>query len=1023
MLALSTVEGLALRSSLKLMRIRSIIYILAVVFLFAVISQHDFGNAQNIYVEKAIYTKDYGLSFFPEYPPDIGETTTLRLRTFAPAQKVTLYSDRFVKIPMVYRNGYWWARFKVPKDYKEGGHFFTVWIKHIKFDSMGMRPSWLKSVVWYKAFEKVEPVIISEESLPHLLDFIPDEEEELPPLVTGEAVKIMVVSPESSPLLIKGSQSITFKSRTLDGSKEGYAPGTQQTREETLRINISGSAEETSIDATFYKSSALGISYIGENEEKVSILMRSGSIEAYLGDFTADLTDTEFSRLDKVLSGGWIKGDHDRWGYTALYSSPKGESKYDRMYGDGTQGPYTLSFSPVVIDSERVTVNGQLLKRGDDYTIDYQAGTVTFIKTVIDQRSIIDITYDYKQTIYQHATYGLRGFIKPSPNLKIGATYINDSDIVSNGQIVSSAEPVSHYVVGTDLTVVTDNMTVDGEIAYSARKMGTEESGIASKFNMASSYGPFGVTASIKSVGPHFEKIADPDPREDVWEYAGGLSYRPNALFLSQGNYSYQRYLEGGVMYENLFKSGKARVTPDNLPSLEYIFNESDESNDPVTGSSIRRVITRNSVETIHRAGIFATSLKGTLEKWRSRSPSEEVTDYRKINLGLATIGLEKVTFTSNVELENRREPSGLEPYKRTYDLNLSATPAKNLLFSSSFQIIDDSEYGQTNVTDLSYRAQPHPIFKTDGKYTITSLLDEFPTTSEAVSKQSGSFSFDLRPYKYLRMRYLYKPNFTQILRTKTLSYNNNQQQAEINLVPTKLVMLGLIHKLGNSYTIYNNDYPNYRVKEKNEDTNSTLYTLKMAPFKQLSTEFNYQTENSLSNTLAATQEPYSYTKGRTDRKTFDVIAKTSLSEKFSIDSRYTYQKIDEGSGEATANVTDTKTHTGSLKGIWNVSDFWTYSVSGSFSRTTDYLLSTVIYTISPGVGFIYRVGDKLRVDFDYVHSRSFSGSDSEVNDFSLKYKYSISQYVDFTIQAEHEIGRAPDYRLTDITGNLEIKL
>ncbi|MEA3493740.1 MAG: hypothetical protein U9R38_05080 [Candidatus Margulisiibacteriota bacterium] len=998
--------------------------ILVVLFLFALISFYDVGTAQNVLYEEAIYTKDYALSFFPKYPPDIGETTTLRLRTFAPAQKVTLYSDREVKIPMVYRNGYWWARFKIPKDYQEGGHFFTVWIKHIKFDPKGFKPQWSKSVVWYKSFKKAVPEIMGgEPDARSPLDFIPDEEDELPPLVTGEAIKVTVVSPESSPLLIKGSQSITFKTRSLEGSKEGYVPGTQQTREEILRINISGSAEETSIDATFYKSSALGISYIGENEEKISIRLRRGSTEAFLGDFTAEFTDTEFTRLDKVLSGGWIKGDYGRWGFSSLYSSPKGDAKYDRMYGDGTQGPYKLEFSPLVIDSERVTVDGILQKRGDDYTIDYQSGSIAFIKGVVDPKSIIQVNYDYRQTVYQHATYGLRGFIKPSPNLKVGATYINDSDIVSDGQVVSSAEPVSHYVVGTDLTVVTDNLTADGEIAYSARKLGTEESGIASKFNMASSYGPFGITASLKSVGPHFDKIADPDPKEDVWEYAGGLSYRPNSLFLSQGNYSYQRYLEGGVMYENLYKLGKAKLTPDKFPSLGYVFNETDESNDPVTGSSIRRVITKNSVETIHQAGIFSTSLKGTLEKWLRRSPSEEVTDYRRVNLGLATIGLEKVTFTSNVELENRTEPTGLEPYKRTYNLNLSATPSKNFLFSSSFQIIDDSEDGQTNVTDLSYRAQPHPIFKTDGKYTITSLLDEFATTSEAVSRQSGSFSFDLRPYKYLRMRYLYKPNFTQILRTKTLSYNNDQQQAEINLVPTKVVMLGLIRKLGNNYTVYNNDYPNYTVKEKNEDTNSTLYTLKMAPFQQLSTEINYQIENSFSNTLAATQEPYSYTQGRTDRKTFDVITKTSLSEKFSIDSRYTYQKTDEGSGESTSNVTDTKTHTGSLKGMWNVSDFWAYSVSGSFSRTTDYILSNVIYTISPGVGFIYRVGDKLRVDFDYVHSRSFSGAESEVNDFSLRYKYSISEYVDFTIQAEHEIGRAPDYKLTDITGNLEINL
>lgn len=1011
-------------------------YILIVFFLFALISCYDSGAAQNVFYEKAIYTNDYGLSFFPEYPPDIGETTTLRLRTFAPAQKVTLYSDRELKIPMIYRNGHWWAKFKIPEDYKEGGHFFTVWVKYIKFDPKGFKPQWSKSVVWYKAFNKIEPVVLSEEDKLQLPpEFTYEAEEEMPSPVTGEAIEIKVVSLESSPLLIKGSQSITFKTRSLEGSKEGYVSGTQQTREETLRINISGKAADTDIEATMYKTSAIGVSYIGENEEKISILLRRGSTEAFLGDFTAEFTDTEFTRLDKVLSGGWIKGDYDKWGFSTLYSSPKGESKFTRRYGDGTQGPYNLDFSPVVIDSERITVDGIIQKRGDDYTIDYQAGTITFIKGVVDPKSVIQINYDYRQTVYQHATYGLRGFIKPSPNLKIGATYLDDSDSRQGAEEIrgsisqEATDPRSHYVVGTDINLVSENLSADGEVAYSHKNLNilspsaAQETGKAAKFNLTSSFGPFGLTAGMKRVGAKFAPIADPDPKQDVWEYLGGLSFRPGSIFGSRVDYSYQKYTQDGVVYENLYKNAKAALTPERLPSLEYLFSETDESNDPVTGSSIRRVITKNSLETIHQAGFLSTSLKGTVEKWLRRSPSEEVTDYRRVNLGLATIGLEKITFTSNVELENRREPTGLEPYKRTYDLNLSATPSKNYLFSSSFQIIDDSEEGETNVTDLSYRAQPSEIFKTDGKYTITSLLDEFPATSEAVSRQSGSFSFDLRPYRYLRLRYLYKPNFTRILRTQTLSYNNLRQQAEVNLIPLKQVLLGVIYKLGSSFTISNNDYPDYTLKEKSEDTDSMLYTLKMAPFKQLSTEFNYQTENSLSNTLAATQEPYSYTKGRTDRKTFDVIARTSLSEKFSINSRYTYQKIDEGSGESSSNLTDTKTHTGSLKGVWNVSDFWTYSVSGSFSRTTDYILSTVTYTISPGAGFIYRLGDKLRVDFDYTHSKSYQGGETEVNDFSLKTKYSVSEFVDFTIQAEHEIGRAPDYRLTDITGNLEISL
>ncbi len=68
------------------------------------------AERRSLYYEKAIYTDEYGLSFYPDYPLEIGQAVTLRLRTFDPAQKVTLITDRYQPIPMTYRQGHWWAR-------------------------------------------------------------------------------------------------------------------------------------------------------------------------------------------------------------------------------------------------------------------------------------------------------------------------------------------------------------------------------------------------------------------------------------------------------------------------------------------------------------------------------------------------------------------------------------------------------------------------------------------------------------------------------------------------------------------------------------------------------------------------------------------------------------------------------------------------------------------------------------------------------------------------------------------------
>ncbi len=78
---------------------------------------------------------------------------------------------------------------------------------------------------------------------------------------------------------------------------------------------------------------------------------------------------------------------------------------------------------------------------------------------------------------------------------------------------------------------------------------------------------------------------------------------------------------------------------------------------------------------------------------------------------------------------------------------------------------------------------------------------------------------------------------------------------------------------------------------------------------------------------------------------------------------------------------------------------------------------------VQPGAGFIFRYTDKLRVDLDYLYSRAYAGLTTEKQNISLKAKYSMSDLVDLNIQLSQEISRSPDYRLTDLTANVEMKL
>ncbi|MCU0640737.1 MAG: hypothetical protein MUC35_01470 [Candidatus Margulisbacteria bacterium] len=973
--------------------------------------------------EQTFYRPSYSLTIQPDYPPRTGDKIALKIRINGPAQKATVYTDREREIPLRYRGGYWLGEFTIPADYQEGWHFFTVWYRYIHFSYGRFEPYWTKSVVWYRV---VKPPVVTGEA-----EFIPpfDVTREEPLLtVSGEPVTVLTPSTEALPFIIKGAKTLAFTSRSIEGSKEGFVPGL--TREEGLRLNIAGQNDDLKVDANLISTSTAGLPTVAQQEDKVSLLVQQGSTEVYLGDYTADLTETEFSRLDRVMSGARFKGEYGNYGIQAFYSSPKGTAKYFRVYGDGTQGPFQLGSAPVAIDSERVIVDGQLQKRGNDYNIDYNAGTVTFIKKTIDPRSIVEAYYDNRQNVYQHATYGVRLTDRPRPDLKLGLTYLDDSDSLSGAADIratmsqEAVNPAGHYVVGVDGALVSEQLTANGEIAYSRQNLnlfgpGSEEAGKAAKLEISTQLGPFGLTAAAKRVGARFAPIGDPEPKQDVTAGGGTLSFRPGSLFGAQGSYSQDKYTQSGIVYDNTYRAAKASLTPERLPSLEYNYSQDEQSNDPVSGATIARRISRDSVETVYRPGVLAISLKGTKEEWLVRSPSAEATDYRRANFGLATVGLEKLTLTSNVELEDRTLPDGTAPQRRTYNLNLAWSPARQYFLAASVEHLDDTLDGLKNVTDMSYRAEPSAAVRTDGKYTITTVNENYATT-EVVSKQTGSFSLDLRPVRPLRLRYLFKPDFTVIPRTGTLSRSNEQQQGEINLLPTNDLALGCLLKSGR---LFNIDNFRYDLKANTADTDSVLYTVKLAPLRFLSVELNYQLDNGRTTQLTSA-EPVTYLPGRTGATRFDTVARTSLSERFAFDARYTFLYGTQGTGEAADNLADSVSHTASLKGTWNVNDAWSFSLSTALSQTTDNLAVVPLsYAVAPAAGFIFRAGDRVRVDGDLSYSKSFQGAATELFDLALKGKYSLSEFVNFTIRAERQVSFAPDYRLTDISGNLEINL
>ncbi|MFA4967798.1 MAG: hypothetical protein WC624_06255 [Candidatus Margulisiibacteriota bacterium] len=1008
------------------------------------------ASLRDIPYKEKYETNEFSIKFLPAYPLVIGETASINLQSPLNVQNIEVHLPDNSKVQLKKEGDLWAGSFVVSEQFEEGWQPLYIYIRHkvpVGYKTLidqlfqafsgktevRYKSALLARRIWIRSFKPLSP-----EKPITKLSYKKGITAEAYPSQEGFAVEFYptseAVSPEVSPIIIKGTRIFSFSSKSIEGTQEGFLPG--NSREESLRLNVAGKISDTDINANFFQTSVIGSTQVASREEKVSILLKRGSTEAYFGDFTADLTDTEFSRLDKVLSGVKLSGDYEKFGFKALASNPQGQSKTVKIYGNGSQGPYPLGFQ-TVINSEHAYVDGLEQKRGTDFDIDYEAGTITFKNKTIIKTQIIEIDFDYRTTVYQHATYALRTTAKPNPNLNLGVTWIDDSDLKNGAESIYNTAtveaPQGHYILGADGQInLGDLLFAQGELAYSEKNLNILASnpdkaiGRAGKLDAASQLGPFGIKANYKRIGPQFEAASVALPIQDLTESGGLLTFKPNDLILSSAGFDNKKFNQAGTAFNNQSRIGKLMLTPKGLPSLSCVLDELQESNDPVPPYlPIDRLTSKNSWELLHNIGKLNLSAKTGVERRINHAPSIEVTTYKTTNLGASASSLDMFTAAANVEFKDTELPAGINPYTKTYNLNLSANPNQHYMAALSLNYIDDSVDGKTNVTDLAYKAAPADKFNTDGKLTVTSVKETFGSTDESVTKNVGSFKLELRPTSALRMRYYFKPNFTVLNRTNNKSYNNETQQYELNYIPLSSLMLGGSLTTNRSMSVDKTDYPNYLRLGQSLDDFSYIYTLKAAPLNFMSVELNYLLDDSSGLNILSPASVESYQRSNTVGREFNATIKTSLSERFSIDTGYSNKITKTGSGDASDNNSNAQTLTESLKCQFSLNDFWTFSASVAYAKTTDLLFTPYLetYTLSPGVGFIFRYYDRLRIDGDYTISRSYSGAITKTTALNLRGKYDLSEYVHVTGLFNQKTSIAPDFKTTELSGYVEINL
>ncbi len=278
---------------------------------------------------------------------------------------------------------------------------------------------------------------------------------------------------------------------TVGSISRGITVGNNQSAvvNSNLDLQISGKiSEDVTLKASLQDSNIPlqegGYSQKLDEFDQIFIELASKNWTIRGGDLFLENRSSTFLNFNKKVQGvsaNFNFGDED--GKTSIFSSAalvKGQYAKSNFVGqEGNQGPYKLKGSNdalyvlVISGSERVYVNGVQLQRGEnnDYTIDYNAGEITFTTIFpINSDMRISVEYQYSDRNYTRLlAYG--GALHERKKWSLGAYVYSENDIKNQSLQQNLSEEQAQILV--DAGDNQDLMTAPSAYidSYSANKV------------------------------------------------------------------------------------------------------------------------------------------------------------------------------------------------------------------------------------------------------------------------------------------------------------------------------------------------------------------------------------------------------------------------------------------------------------------------------------------------------------------------------------------------------------------------
>lgn len=805
----------------------------------------------------------------------------------------------------------------------------------------------------------------------------------------------------TSNLDIRGVKTVSIRSKkVVGGASEVDAEG--MTRDELLLLNITGQVGPAKVAATIQDSS---VELDDTNPNSVEVYTDVWSL--YFGEYVSAINSTDLAAFNKRLDGVKVKYEQVPYKLQFMMSESKGTSGYDEIYGLNSQGPYFLTQSPVVVNSETVVLNGVTLIRDTDYTIDYELGEITFKTDVIEDTEQFAVSYEYSNTLYKRKFIAVDAQYISTDNKKImSASLQNMSD--SKTAVVGDISPQDHWVFGSRFKApLSDTINIDQEVAFSyldsnSLKKGGESQDIAIKESLRFKNDTVDAGVKFKKIGGEYDPLGDASLLPGLWFYE--VDYAVESVskdaFLSVDN-SKEIYSENNELVEEEILGVSTR-----LKDSDYkYFQRRDADRSSIT-QEFDRALSKHTVSHALRYGHIRIKPELDLEVQKDVFDNTYNSRNESFRVSGTLVGVENVNFSFFSELETEYVEVGKGAHRRTIGFSSAIDPSRSLSLEGNAQLIHDSMDGVSALSALSYFYKINREYSTSGHYDLETVNEFYTDTTYRVMKHDGNFKFNAKILPSLKFKYRFKPSLTTISDLSHLILDSRVvHHFNIDSTPLEELSLGIAYKLSSRLEKDVSSLPLDTIKRKQrEDTIlfQSYYSFTKNQNLNYSVDVTRDEEKFLLSSAAFDGFSYDIKKHLIQLHNF--VYSNQILKRLKLRLEYGFESAKLSYQTDTESNLWQETQTYRLGSDWDINSKLSTSFTGSMSDMhyregdgSDALL------ISPRIDVVYRPIPKWQCDVSYETTKSVSGINQRKNYVILRTRYDVNvlRFADFNMSAQ----------------------